>query len=108
MYMRARKFRMELKVDGAFDEAENPRMGQRLKKKANGQMEAIAGDNVERSRLIIDTIKWAAAKLMPRKYGDHPANSEGKEGSEDKLAAAIERSALRMAEAAKNNGSGVH
>lgn len=29
------------------------------------------GDNVQRSRVRIDTRKWIAAKLKPKKYGDH-------------------------------------
>ncbi len=32
--------------------------------------ESRKGDDVQRSRLIVDTMKWTAAKLKPRVYGD--------------------------------------
>ncbi len=32
--------------------------------------ESRKGDDVQRSRLIVDTMKWTAAKLRPRVYGD--------------------------------------
>ena len=28
-------------------------------------------ENIQRSRLRVDARKWAAARLAPRKYGDH-------------------------------------
>ncbi len=32
--------------------------------------ESRKGDDVQRARLIVDTMKWTAAKLRPRVYGD--------------------------------------
>lgn len=33
--------------------------------------EALNGEHVQRSRLRVDTRKWIASKLKPKKYGDH-------------------------------------
>jgi hypothetical protein len=32
--------------------------------------EARSGENVQRSRLRVDTLKWRLARMAPRKYGD--------------------------------------
>lgn len=32
--------------------------------------ESRKGDDVQRARLIVDTMKWTASKLKPKVYGD--------------------------------------
>lgn len=70
-YARAR----EAQADAIFDEclsiaddAENDYM---VRENADGSMvEVVNSENVQRSRLRIDTRKWMAGKLRPKKYGD--------------------------------------
>ena len=37
----------------------------------------LNGEHVQRSRLRVDTRKWAASKLKPRKYGDRQMHEHG-------------------------------
>src|SRR5258707_6607330 len=37
---------------------------------SDGQ-EVVNHENIQRSRLRVDARKWAAARLAPKKYGDH-------------------------------------
>lgn len=70
-YARAR----EAQADAIFDEclsiaddAENDYM---TRENADGsEVEVVNAENVQRSRLRIDTRKWMAGKLRPKKYGD--------------------------------------
>ena len=69
-YVRAQKMQLTLMGDEIIELADTPMIGQRLKKKADGTVEQIAGDNVERSKLRVDARKWVLSKLLPKKYGD--------------------------------------
>jgi hypothetical protein len=69
-YARAKQMGLELQGEDIIDIADTPMIGQRLKKKADGTVEQIAGDNVERSKLRVDARKWVLSKLLPKKYGD--------------------------------------
>lgn len=68
----------EMRADKYFDEsldlADKPLVGKKIKRKIGKDGKALkeveTGDNVERSRLQIDTRKWAAGKLSPKKYGE--------------------------------------
>lgn len=49
--------------------AATPNIARRVKRGANGTTVEVY-DNVERSRLHADAIKWTLSKLRPRTYGD--------------------------------------
>lgn len=40
------------------------------KNKDGDEYDALNAENIQRSRLRVDTRKWALSKLMPKKYGD--------------------------------------
>ncbi len=46
-------------------------MGTVTKIDKHGRKERRIGDMEDRARLQIDTRKWALAKLLPKKFGDH-------------------------------------
>lgn len=67
-YARAR----ELQADALFDEcqeiADNPKMGIETKTNDDG-VETKESDMIQHRRLQIDTRKWMAGKMRPKKYG---------------------------------------
>ena len=69
-YARAR----ELQADALADEivllSDESRIGRKVTEKADGTVETVTADMVERTRLQIDARKWFASKLAPKKYGD--------------------------------------
>lgn len=50
--------------------ADEPMMGAKTTRKANGDVETVEGDMIEHRKLRVDARKWTAAKLRPRKYGE--------------------------------------
>ena len=69
-YARAR----EAQADGLVDEmvaiADTPFIGTKTKRTSDGKIEKTTGDMVEHRRLQIETRKWVAARMRPKKYGD--------------------------------------
>ncbi len=71
MYARAREDQQDHWADEIIeiaDDATNDWMERRTK--SGGTVAVVNSDNINRSRLRVDTRKWLMAKLMPRKYGD--------------------------------------
>ena len=54
----------------------------------------LNGEHVQRSRLRVDTRKWIAAKLKPKKYGDNTRTEHTGEGGGPILLAPAERKAI--------------
>lgn len=72
-YARARESQGEYMALLVYQIAKTPIIGQKTKTTSiAGQpaTETTIGDNVERSRLMVDAAKWTASKLAPKKYGD--------------------------------------
>lgn len=67
---------MEARADGMFDElleiADDGTNDWMEKKNAEGEVVGwtLNGEHVQRSKLRVDTRKWALARMSPRKYGD--------------------------------------
>jgi hypothetical protein len=70
MYTRARQNQAELMATQIVDIADTPLIGEKRKTLKDGSVEVIVGDNVERSKLMVDARKWVAAKLLPKVYGE--------------------------------------
>src|SRR5262249_20883147 len=68
MYARAREERADLLFERIAAIAEDA-TGNYVKKE-DGTL-VVDHENIQRSRLRVDTMKWMASKLAPRKYGDH-------------------------------------
>lgn len=75
-YEEAKRIQVESLVMDAVDEASRPRIGVQLTRKADGSVEVYTSDNVNRSRVKVDTIKWYAAKVVPRIYGQVDPNAD--------------------------------
>ncbi len=58
MYYKAKQFQIDLLADSCLERAE-----------------AADGSNYNETRLQIDTIKWLASKLAPKRYGDKVVHS---------------------------------
>lgn len=69
-YARAR----EAQADTLFDEilhiSNTPVVGEKTKTDKDGNVETSTGDMIEHRRLQIETRKWMAGKLKPKKYGE--------------------------------------
>lgn len=77
MYTRAREDQADTLADEIQAIADEPMLGQKTTKKANGDVEVVEGDMIEHRRLRVDARKWIAAKLRPRKYGDRVEHEHG-------------------------------
>lgn len=69
-YARAREAQADILADEILDIADVCRIGEKTTTKANGDVETVTGDMVERARLQIDARKWYTAKLAPKKYSE--------------------------------------
>jgi terminase small subunit-like protein len=67
MYARAREERADLLFERIAAIAEDA-TGDYVKKEDGTWV--VDHENIQRSRLRVDTMKWMASKLAPRKYGD--------------------------------------
>jgi len=73
-YARAREIQADALVDETLeisDDASNDWMIREGKDQEPGY--ALNGEHVQRSRLRVDTRKWFASKVYPKKYGDKVA-----------------------------------
>lgn len=71
MYARAKEQQIEVLVDEMIAIADDCRRDVEVRIDKNGnEYEVTNNEVVQRAKLMIDTRKWLAAKLMPRKYGD--------------------------------------
>ena len=71
-YARATTERAELMFEDMFDIADDGTNDWMEKKNDKGDVVgwSINGEHIQRSRVRIDTRKWALSKMMPKKYGD--------------------------------------
>jgi hypothetical protein len=69
LYARARKIQADVFADEIVAVAYAPLVGKKIRQTKDGTFQEV-GDCVERSKLIVDALKWAASKLAPDKYGD--------------------------------------
>ena len=71
-YARSTKDRTEALIEQAFDIARDGSNDwiedNYMEGKTPGY--ALNGENIQRSRLQVDLIKWYASKMLPKKYGD--------------------------------------
>lgn len=69
-YARAREAQADLLVDEMVAIADTPKIGRKTKKTSDGKVEETTFDMTEHRRLQIETRKWVAARMRPKKYGD--------------------------------------
>jgi len=69
MYAQAREEFADSLVDQILPLADESRLGVKTKNGPNG-IEETTGDMVERTRLQLDSRKWLASKILPKKYGE--------------------------------------
>jgi len=71
-YYNARRIQAELRVDEIFTIADDDREDYRAVEDQNGKVRTLlVHENVNRSKLKIDTRKWFAMKMMPKIYGEY-------------------------------------
>lgn len=68
-YANAQQALVELEVMNALRESHTPRVGVTVTNRADGSTDIQTYDNVARSRLVVDTVKWRASKINKGKYG---------------------------------------
>lgn len=89
--------------------ADESMVGEKHTIKADGSVETVRGDMVERSKLRIDARKWLASKLNPKKYGDKidiSGSIEHTGGSIDSLQTALAISNLLQVAAERAQAAG--
>lgn len=69
-YARAREAQADLLVDEMVAIADQPKVGTKTKRTSDGKVETTTFDMTEHRRLQIETRKWVAARMRPKKYGD--------------------------------------
>lgn len=69
-YARAKDAALRAMADEIVALADECRIGTKTTTKADGSVETVQGDMVERTRLQIDSRKWLLSKLAPKVYGD--------------------------------------
>ncbi|MER9912227.1 terminase small subunit protein [Mesorhizobium sp. M0050] len=80
-YTRARELQADTHVDEMPDIADDSRNDYMTKVNGDGSTsEALNSENIQRARLRIDTRKWIAARMRPKKYGDKVALTNGEGG----------------------------
>lgn len=78
-YARAKDEQADLLAEDALDVSNTPEIGHKTEISQFGQ-KVISGDMIEHRRLKVETRKWLAAKLKPKKYGNR-LNVAGVPGS---------------------------
>ena len=95
-YARSREVQIDIQAERLKDISRTPMTGivkvTRTGGKDGTTVETRESDNIERTRLIIDTEKWIASKLRPKKYGAQPIEVEGNDALKDLLGAFRSRS----------------
>lgn len=69
-YMRAREAQADALFDEMLDIADDAANDWMEREGENSQGWQLNGEHVQRTRLRLDTRKWIAARLAPKKYGD--------------------------------------
>ena len=69
-YARAKSAQLEVLADQLVDLSDKDRICEKVTIKADGSREVVILDQVDRTKLQIDTRKWLLAKLNPKKYGE--------------------------------------
>jgi hypothetical protein len=69
-YARAVEARAERLFEEIIEISDTSVVAEKVTTKANGDVETVVGDAVDRSRLRVDARKWALSKMLPKKYGD--------------------------------------
>jgi len=69
-YTRAKDAQLQILADQLIDLADTERICEKVTIKADGSREVVILDQVERTKVQIDTRKWLLAKLNPKKYGE--------------------------------------
>jgi hypothetical protein len=80
-YARAREVQADIQAERLNELSRAPLVGTITVEKTGGKdgptTEIRRHDNVDRSRLIVDTEKWILAHLRPKKYGTSPVEADG-------------------------------
>ncbi len=70
-YTRAKEVGIELLAEELIEIADDATNDYMERKNSDGSVEMVIDqENIQRSRLRIDTRKWALSKILPKKYGD--------------------------------------
>ena len=83
-YARAREQQQEFYAEEILDIADDGQNDYMERLNKNGEIEMVVNhENIQRSRLRVDTRKWIMSKLAPKKYGDKVQQEiSGKDGGE--------------------------
>jgi hypothetical protein len=69
-YARAREMQAELMADELLDIADDGRNDWMERRVGDEVIEVVNQEAVQRSKLRVDTRKWIASKLVPKRYGE--------------------------------------
>lgn len=69
-YAQAKEHQADTIFDEMFDIADDGTNDWMLRSQGEDDIEVVNHENIQRSRLRIDTRKWALARMAPKKYGE--------------------------------------
>lgn len=118
-YARARDLMLDYWADDLIDICDDGTNDWMERRDADGNVVGwqVNGENIQRSRLRVDTRKWTLSKLRPDRYGDkvsvdHSGKVQNVQApqptGEDHLAEITQRYAVKAKVGGKTNGSGLH
>lgn len=79
-YAHAREAQADTLADEILSIADTQVLGEKRTTKADGAIETVEADMIEHRRLQIESRKWLAGKMKPRKYGDKVTQEHVGEG----------------------------
>jgi len=106
-YARAREAQADLYFEECLEIA-NDRTGDYVTARTEDGKTFDNHEHIQRSRLRVDTLKWAASKLAPKKYGEHFTHGFGDQEGPISPRPAVLVTIRPQAASAREAGSGVH
>jgi hypothetical protein len=90
LYNHAREVNFDLRAQELEHWAATPRPGEIVTERSGGKdgdtIEVRRVDNVERTKLMVETRKWILSKERPKKYGLQPIEIDGNDALQELLA----------------------
>jgi hypothetical protein len=74
LYARSKTEQLQILADEIVPLADQDRICEKVTIKADGSREVVILDQVERSKLMIDSRKWLLSKLDPKRFGERVQN----------------------------------
>jgi hypothetical protein len=90
-YARAREVQAEIMADEIVDISDDATNDYMERETKNGKVVLVAHDHINRSKLRVESRKWVAERLLPKKYGTRTLELTGAVGGPIQLIHSVPR-----------------